>query len=124
MLKLIEKGTAETSDTRPSPVLIRIGKKSSCHPGVHEILASSTARAFEPPVAAPDGTVNDLPSAESLRQTIQSARIVGVTALTAPRSPLLAGEHCDVVIVDEAGQISQPAALGALISADSFVLVP
>ena len=32
-------------------------------------------------------------------------------------------EHFDVVIVDEAGQISQPAILGVLMAADSFVLV-
>lgn len=46
-----------------------------------------------------------------------------VTALTAPRSPLLAGQQFDVVIVDEAGQISQPAILGALMAANSFILV-
>ena len=46
-----------------------------------------------------------------------------MSALTAPRSPLLAGQHFDVVIVDEAGQISQPAILGAMMAADSFVLV-
>ena len=46
-----------------------------------------------------------------------------VSALSAPRSPLLAGQRFDVVIVDEAGQISQPAVLGALMAADSFVLV-
>jgi DNA replication ATP-dependent helicase Dna2 len=64
-----------------------------------------------------------MPSADSLKRTMSSARIVGVTALSIPRSPLLIGEHFDVVIVDEAGQISQPAIIGALISADSFVLV-
>lgn len=78
-----------------------------------------------------------------------SISVVGVSALTAPRSPLLAGQHFDVVIVDEAGQISQPAVLGgesneccretmyvktcglnlihfallAIMAADSFVLV-
>ena len=46
-----------------------------------------------------------------------------MSALTAPRSPLLAGQKFDVVIVDEAGQISQPAILGAIMAADSFVLV-
>ena len=35
----------------------------------------------------------------------------------------MAGQHFDVVIVDEAGQISQPAVLGAIMAADSFVLV-
>jgi DNA replication ATP-dependent helicase Dna2 len=54
---------------------------------------------------------------------ISSAQIVGVSALTVPRSSLLVGQHFDVVIVDEAGQISQPAILGPLMAADSFVLV-
>jgi DNA replication ATP-dependent helicase Dna2 len=35
----------------------------------------------------------------------------------------LAGQHFDVVIVDEAGQISQPAVLGAIMAADNFILV-
>jgi superfamily I DNA and/or RNA helicase len=48
---------------------------------------------------------------------------VGATALTIPKSPLLVDQHFDVVIVDEAGQITQPALLGALAAADTFVLV-
>ena len=45
-----------------------------------------------------------------------------MSALTAPRSPLLAGQHFDVVIVDEAGQISQPAVLGAIMATDSVFI--
>lgn len=56
-------------------------------------------------------------------QRFPSFLFLQVSALTAPRSPLLAGQHFDVVIVDEAGQISQPAILGAIMAADSFVLV-
>jgi DNA replication ATP-dependent helicase Dna2 len=63
------------------------------------------------------------PSVEYLHKVMSAAKVVGVSALTAPRSPLLAGQHFDVVIVDEAGQISQPAVLGAIMAADSFVLV-
>ena len=123
MLKLMEKGLAYTSETRPSPALIRVGKKSSCHPGVYSILAPEAAMAYEPNSISVGGQAFSKPSVESLRKTIQAARIVGVTALSAPRSPLLLGEAFDVVIVDEAGQISQPAVLGPLMSADSFVLV-
>jgi len=36
---------------------------------------------------------------------------------------LLIGQKFDLVIVDEAGQISQPAIIGALLAAESFVLV-
>ena len=70
-----------------------------------------------------DASSIEKPSVEYLHKVVSSARVVGVSALTAPRSPLLAGQHFDVVIVDEAGQISQPAVLGAIMSADSFVLV-
>ena len=63
------------------------------------------------------------PNPDVLFNVVSSARVVGVSALTAPRTPLLAGQKFDVVIVDEAGQISQPAILGAIMAADSFVLV-
>jgi DNA replication ATP-dependent helicase Dna2 len=36
---------------------------------------------------------------------------------------LLAREYFDVVIVDEAGQITQPAVIGAMMAANTFVLV-
>ena len=62
------------------------------------------------------------PTVDYLHKAVSSAKIVGVSALTAPRSPLLSGQHFDVVIVDEAGQISQPAILGAITAADSFVV--
>jgi len=122
LLKLIEKGVASTNQAAPLPALLRVGRKSSCHPGVHSILANTIAAG----VGVDSGdlpTVQVTPSAESLRQAVSSARIVGVTALTVPRSPLLVGEQFDAVILDEAGQISQPATLGALMAANTFVLV-
>ena len=121
-MKLMEKGVSSTCDGRPSPAVVRVGQKTSCHPGVHSILASSAALAFES-VGRESDPFYEMSSAETLRKTIQSARIVGATALSVPRSPLLLGEHFDVVIVDEAGQISQPAVLGALMAAEAFVLV-
>lgn len=117
LLKLVEKGVTETNKSRPSSAVIRVGLQSSCHPGVHPILAPLAAQALE----CQD---NELPPrVESLRRVIKSARIVGATALSIPRSPLLQGEQFDVVIVDEAGQISQPAVLGAIMASNSFVLV-
>jgi DNA replication ATP-dependent helicase Dna2 len=65
----------------------------------------------------------DNPSVESLKEVVSAARIVCSSALSVPRTPLLIHEDFDVVIIDEAGQISQPAILGALVAADSFVLV-
>jgi len=62
-------------------------------------------------------------SADVLMRVMQDAKIVGVTCLTAPKTPLLVGSDFDVVIVDEAGQIAQPAILGSLGKATNFVLV-
>lgn len=122
LLKLMECGVATCNADSPLPAIVRVGRKASCHPGVHSILATTVAAKHEVDAGnAPDEYA--IPSAESLRRSVSAARIVGVTALTIPRSPLLIGEHFDVVIVDEAGQINQPAIIGALMAADSFVLV-
>jgi DNA replication ATP-dependent helicase Dna2 len=116
LLKLMEAGCAEPlTDNRP-PSMVRIGDKSSVHPGVQNLLLTRVASQLEKCEDI------DTPSAESLRRVLKESRIVGATALKIPKS-LLVGEHFDVVIVDEAGQISQPAVLGALASADKFVLV-
>lgn len=120
MMKLIDKGLSSTSDATLSPALIRVGRTSSCHPTVRPLLASSLALKLEQSV---ESTEYALPSAENIKKVVKSARIVGATALSIPRSAILIGEHFDVVIVDEAGQINQPAVIGALTAADSFVLV-
>jgi DNA replication ATP-dependent helicase Dna2 len=102
--------------------MVRIGKKASCHSGVHPFLASTIALQLETDLNTQQSKFF-IPTAENLRKSMSAARIVGVTALSIPRSPLLVGEHFDVVIVDEAGQITQPAIIGALMAAESFILV-
>ena len=121
LLKLRECGVGDRADKRSSPSMIRIGDKSSVHPGIQPLMLSAVARELELGQAKMD---DDLvpPSPESIKRVLEEARIVGATALKIPKS-VLAGEHFDVVIVDEAGQISQPAILGALAAADNFVLV-
>jgi DNA replication ATP-dependent helicase Dna2 len=105
LLKLMECGMASCDANSPLPAILRVGRKASCHPRVHPILATTVAAKLEADAgSAPDEYA--MPSAESLRRSVAAARIVGVTALTVPRSPLLTGEHFDVVMVDEAGQIS------------------
>ena len=124
-IKLTESGLASIDQRTKLPAIIRIGKKSSCHPSVFPILLSEIAMSLERENVPADNEVHEmeLPSAASLRRVISSARIICTTALSVPRSPLLVGENFDVAIVDEAGQISQPAILGPLMTSDSFVLV-
>jgi DNA replication ATP-dependent helicase Dna2 len=136
VLKLMESGLASTHKATGLPPLVRVGQRSSCHLDVRPVMVSELARNLDRKTTANaesredknfanGGTVDDseLPSASSLRTVVSSASIVCISALSVPRSPLLAGETFDVVIVDEAGQIGQPAILGALMAADSFVLV-
>jgi AAA domain len=120
-LKLIEKGLTNSCTNKEGSNLIRVGLKSSCHPDILPYLASNVATSLESQYVANGSDVE--PSAEALKKAVSTARVVGVTALSAPRSALLQNEHFDVVIVDEAGQITQPAILGSLMCADSFVLV-
>ena len=108
--------------------LVRVGTKSSIHPALHKIIASELAgeidrRHIIESNSLPQDADKLKPSISSLHQVISSAKIIGVSALTLPKSPLLIGQNFDLVIVDEAGQISQPAIIGALMAADSFVLV-
>jgi DNA replication ATP-dependent helicase Dna2 len=123
LLKLIEKGLANPSPANCSSNLIRVGLKNSCNPGVLPYLASNVAMSLEAQSAGKGAYLHNQPSAETLKKVVAAAKVVGVTTLTVPRSPLLQKEHFDVVIVDEAGQITQPAVLGSLMHADSFVLV-
>ena len=129
LVKLIESGM---NGSRNRVDLLRIGRKSSCHVDVHSILASEVALEREREMAEADRNVysnqsnscaREKPTAQALYNVISRARIIGVSALTVPRTALLVGQHFDTVIVDEAGQMNQPATLGVLMAADSFVLV-
>ncbi len=117
---MIESKVA-SSGTFPSPI-VRIGRESSCHPSVHSILAQNIASSEEKRNSL-SSDADENPSVDYLHKVVSDAKIIGVSALSAPKSPLLAGQHFDYVIVDEAGQISQPAVLGAIMAADLFVLV-
>ena len=108
--------------------LVRIGSERQCHESVKKILHSELALELDRSSNSLNNrTLNDEnvehASAASLRQVVTACRILGVSALSLPRSPLLKSEIFDVVIVDEAGQMNEPTALGALAAADSFVLV-
>lgn len=123
LTKLMDGGMTPSLASTWSPVL-RIAREASCSPNVRPILAETVACEAER-TASSNNCASTIvrPRVDFLENAVTAAKVVGVTALTAPRSPLLARQHFDVVIVDEAGQISQPAVLGAIMAADSFVLV-
>lgn len=110
-------------DSGLSDAVVRIGRESSCHPRVHSTLAQNLACMAETDSGANIASPVKTPNVNFLHTVVSSAKVIGVTALTAPKSPLLSGQHFDYVIVDEAGQINQPAILGAITAADKFVLV-
>jgi AAA domain len=117
LMKLIDDGMASTNAHYPMSALARVDRYFKCHERVKPFIVESLASKLE------EKTTEELPSAESMKCVVASAMVVGVSALTIPRSSCLIDQHFDVVIVDEAGQISQPAIIGALMAAKSFVLV-
>mmetsp|Transcript_7691 Transcript_7691/g.19016 ORF Transcript_7691/g.19016 Transcript_7691/m.19016 type:complete len:2040 (-) Transcript_7691:119-6238(-) len=125
MMKLMDKGLGMKDQRTKLSSLVRVGRENSCHTYVKPITHTELAADYIQTSCVSSFTNTDeaRPSAESLRAVIKAARIVGVSALTLPRSQLLRQEQFDVVIIDEAGQMNQPATLGVLTHADSFVLV-
>lgn len=124
LTKLIEKGVSAINMHQPLPAVVRVGRTGDVHGGVVPILTSTIALNLEKDTSMLEDDLDiSVPSATFVRRTVESAKIVGVTALSAPRSAQLLHQHFDVVIVDEAGQINQPAIIGALMAADTFILV-
>ncbi|KAJ6319289.1 hypothetical protein OIU78_014832 [Salix suchowensis] len=64
----------------------------------------------------------DVHSVEDIKLRLEQVKVVAVTCLGIS-SPLLANKKFDVCIMDEAGQITLPIALGPLMFASKFVLV-
>jgi len=101
MLKLVESGMT-------SEQIMRVGAKSSVHPAAQRFVLDTTA------VGASVG---------ALQLHVENVRLVACTVLTASRNQLVRRIDFDVCVMDEAGQIAQPAALGAVLCARTCVLV-
>ncbi|XP_052303207.1 DNA replication ATP-dependent helicase/nuclease JHS1 isoform X5 [Populus trichocarpa] len=85
---------------------LRIGR----HEVVHEEVRANCVSAM------------DVHSVEDIKLRLEQVKVVAVTCLGIS-SPLLANKKFDVCIMDEAGQITLPIALGPLMFASKFVLV-
>jgi DNA replication ATP-dependent helicase Dna2 len=130
MSKLIDKGMGSRKSKSGMSALVRLGgSRRPCHESVKPIIHSELALQLDKTSENRNTDIErshgdaDHPSAASLKEVIATSRVLGVSALSLPRSPLLQSEIFDVVIIDEAGQMNEPTALGALAAADSFVLI-
>ena len=123
MSKLMDKGMGSKSKSGMS-ALVRLRSRRPCRESLKPIIHSELALELDK-TSNKKSTHGDAshPSAASLKDVIATSRVLGVSALSLPRSPLLQAEMFDVVIVDEAGQMNEPTAIGALAAADSFILV-
>lgn len=100
MLKLRDAGLDEA-------VMVRLGSKRSVDERLHRYLVDQSS----------------CDNMNTLHNRITKARVVGCTVLSAARHVLLECIDFDWCIMDEAGQISQPAAIGPLMQVDKFLLV-
>ena len=93
----------------PLRFVIRLGASDSVSPSLRRCLLEE----------------RDISSIYDMKKAVSDARLVASTALQAARHPLLTSDKFSVdwCIVDEAGQISQPAILGAIMRGSQFVLV-
>eukprot|EP00850_Spirogloea_muscicola_P003650 SM000015S01150 [mRNA] locus=s15:37809:45597:- [translate_table: standard] len=98
LMKLKEKGVD----------FLRLGRPGAIHPDI----MSNT-------IWSPEKCIKSVKDAEAL---MTRTRVVGVTCLGV-NHPLLHDKHFDVCILDEAGQVTMPIALGPLRLARAFVLV-
>jgi DNA replication ATP-dependent helicase Dna2 len=109
-----------------SDIVGRIGAPASVNLSVHEYLLNPAHSRVGS--SGPIGSIGSLQkppllTVHSIDKRLQQLRIVGCTVLTASRHALLQTMKFDWCVMDESGQISQPASLGALMLASHFMLI-
>jgi len=95
-------------------VMARIGAATSVRPCLHRALLSAGEGM---------GRNGIRRTVASTKQRLECARVVGCTVLTAARHALLQRVRFQWGVMDECGQISQPAAIGAMLLSERFLLV-
>ncbi|GMH54542.1 hypothetical protein TrLO_g9325 [Triparma laevis f. longispina] len=109
LTKLMESGFGKEEGAGD---VVRLGLRAKSNDSIEEIRPEKFAQKKY------NGT-----SGEHLMQVVNDAVVVGCTCLSMNKMSLLKNKKFDVVIIDEAGQITQPAILGPLFFAEKFVLV-
>jgi hypothetical protein len=87
--------------------VVRIGTAQSVHPAAQALLLSA----------------KQCENVSALASHVDAARVVASTVLAASRHAFLKQLRLDCCVMDEAGQIAQPVALGAVVLAKTLVLV-
>jgi hypothetical protein len=87
--------------------VVRIGSAQSVHPAAHALLLEA----------------KQCSTISALASRVDAARVVASTVLAASRHAFLDQLSLDCCVMDEAGQIAQPVALGAVLLAKTLVLV-
>lgn len=103
LLKLLDKGVRNEH-------VLRIGSMPSLHPRSREVSLEN----------ALNTTINSI---NTFTSRVRRVRLYAATVLTASRNLIFKTMKVDWCIMDEAGQMTQPAALGAVTKARKFVLV-
>eukprot|EP01033_Poteriospumella_lacustris_P019664 gene19664-14277_t len=123
MQKLIAKGML------PAHV-VRLGTAASMHPAclpyaLHASVSSTKTTATTTTATATAAASATVSSIQELTTRLHAVRLYAGTVFTAARHIVLRTlpSKCDWCVMDEAGQITQPAAVGALLKARKFVLV-
>ena len=100
LAKLMESGLGKS-------LVARLGTLSSVHNSVKDLVLDPRS----------------LKHIDNLAARVSSTRLVACTVLSAARHVLMKQFNVDYCIVDEAGQITQPNTIGAILTAHRFVLV-
>eukprot|EP01038_Epipyxis_sp_PR26KG_P009048 gene9048-12201_t len=108
LLKIINSGYERN-------LLIRFGSSNYVHLSLHDTLLESSS--------VENNSKRILTSISQFQHRNESARIFACTVLSVPTSHLLKFLQLDYCIVDEAGQITQPATLGPMLVTKRFILV-
>lgn len=87
-------------------------------------LTKSDNKLSKLPVSAASGGIQVMnTSISKIIDKVNKTRLIACTVLAASKDPIVSNFKSDWCIIDEAGQISLPAVIGALLQSNKFVLV-